>query len=197
MAAGPLAAGSYAGGGLGVTEVRSDGIDPTIERLLLPGFGGSGRLTSGVSVVFDGPRIVHAVAPGEPLTYLVSVRNTWPITIRLMGRWRDGVGRTDATEPNATTPTGLSLLRDPSVLDASPAGTTPFEPVELAPGAEVTVVVAETARDCADPTKVLPTRDGSESFTVPKILLVYEAFGIEGVGTVGLSPEVTVPSNCP
>jgi hypothetical protein len=194
----PLEPGSFGGSGLGVTEARNDGIDPFFEQLR-PGLvqvtdqppvsGGS---------VFDGPRSVYAVVPGQPLTYIVSVQNSWPIGIRLLGRWRDSTAPTDATEPIGSTPTGLSLLREPdAVLDAGPDATKPFVPVDLAPGEEVTLVVAEVGRDCADPTKAVPARQDEEAFKIPRIQFVYEAFGIEGIATVGLSPEVTVPSNCP
>jgi hypothetical protein len=194
----PLGPGSFSGSGLGVTEARDDGIDPFLVKLRPGSVEVTEQPPVSGSSVFDGPRSVYAVAPGRPLTYLVSLRNSWPIGIRLLGRWRDSTAATDATEPTGSTPTGLSLLREPDVvLDAGPDATKPFAPVDLAPGEEVTLVVAEVGRDCADPTKAVPARRDSESFSIPSIEFVYEAFGIEGVARVGLSPEVTVPSNCP
>ncbi len=192
----PLRPGSVSASGLGASEARSDGIDPNIVRTL------SGNVDVGVSScpsvrMFCGPRSVYAVAPGQPLTYVMSVRNSWPVGIRLLGRWRESTARTDATEPNGSTPTGLSLLRDPDYVDARPESTKPFFPVNLAPGEEVTLVVTEVARDCADPAKAVPARSDSGDFTIPTVQFVYEAFGIEGIATVSLSPEVTVPSNCP
>jgi hypothetical protein len=183
----PLSPGSFAQLGLGLNEIRSDGVglvDASIHGFLY---------TSDDA----GPRGVFRVGPGGPLTYVVTVRNTWPIGIRLMGRWADSAARTDATEPTGTTPTGLGLLRDPSKDDGSIENTAQFSPVDLAPGAEVALVVTEVGRDCADPTRILPERRPYDTVSAPAIQFVYEAVGIEGIATVGLMQEVTVPSNCP
>jgi hypothetical protein len=193
----PLEPGSTSGSGLGVTQARDDGIDPFLLQFRPGLVDVTDQPPVSGSSVFDGPRSVYAVAPGQPLTYMVSVKNSWPIGIRLVGRWRDSSAPTDATEPIGATPAGLSLLREENVLDWGPESTKPFAPVDLAPGQEVTLVVAEVARDCADPAKVLPARHDAEPITIPAIQFVFETFGIQGIATVGLSPEVTVPSNCP
>jgi hypothetical protein len=184
-----VTAGSFAGGGMGLVETRNDGAS-AVEHV-----GG------GFSITMDGPRNVHAVRPGEPLTYLVSVRNALPVGIRLVGRWADSTAFTDATEPRGSSPTGLGLLRDPRVFDPTPENTVSFVPVDLDPGEEVTVVVAEVGRPCADPTALLSDRSGwipgRTSDFAPTIQFVYEVFGIEGVASLILRPEITVPSTCP
>lgn len=180
----PMELGSLSAPGIGLTERRSDGVSQVVFPY------GTFQSPSG------GPRDVYAVGPGQPLTYLVSVRNTWPIPVRLIGRWADSNARTDAAEPRGSTPTGLGLLRDPARLVPSVDNTVPFQPIEIAPGAEVPVVVAEVARDCADPGVSLPQRRPGPLWTRPSIEFVYEVFGIQGVAPVHLSPEVVVPSTC-
>lgn len=187
----PLTRGSVTAPGLGWNERRTDGINP--ERLADP-FGGLSD-PPGI-VTFGGSRDIYRVTSGQPLTYVVAVRNDWPVSIRLLGRWTDSTASTDATEAIGSAPTGLGLLRDPNTIDASIENTIPFTSVDLAPGAEVSVVVAEVGRPCADPNRKLPIRIPSNAWTVPRMDFVYEVFGIEAVGSFGITPEVTVPSSC-
>jgi hypothetical protein len=180
----PLSAGSVSSSGIGFAERRMDGIQSTVFYV------GTGEKPK------FGPRDVYAVEPGEPLTYLVSVRNGWPIGIRVLGRLSGSTDPTDAIGPVGGMPTGLGLLRDPTRLDGSIENTRPFAPVELKPGEEVTLVVSEVGRSCADPTASIPTWNTSTDVHFAGLTFVFEAFGIEGVEWIPLSPEVTVPSTC-
>jgi hypothetical protein len=184
----PLTAGSTAGPGLGVTQQRSDGHSTVVL------YGDRYSEPTG------GPRDIFAVAPGQPLTYLVSVRNAWPVPITIEGRWLDRPGVMDITAPPGSTPTGLGLLRDPSRAGGSVENTVPFTPVTLWSGQEVVLVVSEVARPCADPSIQIPIRttyDSRDIGLVPSFQLVYSVFGVVGVTAIVPTREVTVPSTCP
>jgi hypothetical protein len=190
-----LAAGMAADHGIGFAERRMDGIGSVT-------LYGERYLTN-----TGGPRDLYRVGPGEPLTYVVSIRNAWPVPVTIQGRWADATAVTDISAAAGATPTGLGLLRDPARRDGSVENTAPFSPVTLWPGEEVAIVVAEIGRPCADPSVQVPVRTNSAESSEPgarrlqpiepALELVYSAFGIEGVSPVLLSPEVTVPSTCP
>jgi hypothetical protein len=185
-----IQAGTVTGSGVGFTERRSDGGNyvQLYDETYLSAKGG--------------PRDLYRIGPGEPLTFVVSVQNRWPIPITILGRWQDSTAptdastATDASRPGGATPTGLGLLRDPSRPDGAVDNTRPFEPVSIAPGKQVAIVVTEVGSSCADPTVDVPLRTGSLVQVYPRLEFVFEAFGVEGLGSINLSPEVTVPSRC-
>ena len=173
--------GSIAGPGLGVAEVRSDGL--TRE-------GSSTTWTESR----DSPHYVVRVSPGEPFTVLASLRNTGPLPIRLLG-WRKpelsfGSGSRARLDDYVV---GLAFPRDPTAPSAAPEGVVPFHPVDIAPGAELAVVIVGLGGECADPDAAVPAQDPNHQI-FRAFPFVFEVLGWHRVGELWPPFELSVAS---
>lgn len=130
-----------------------------------------------------GPRWVYRIAPGQPYTYVASVRNGGMVPVTLLGRRA-------LSQPSG--PYGLGLLRDPSNPSADPANVLPFRPVTLWPGQELALVFVDAGDACADPAASLPDRAGGDLGGRSLPPLVYDAFGWRSSAYVFPKFEVTI-----
>jgi hypothetical protein len=141
----------------------------------------------------DGTEYIYRVRPGEAFTSIVTVQNrgrVGPVTI--LGLPRDpGVTTASLLPGSVSVPTGLGLLRDPGVISDARGDVVPFHPVTLWPGEQITVVVANIAGPCADPTANVPDR-GSDSRDPDVTEFVFETFGWRRVGNVFPPFQITV-----
>jgi hypothetical protein len=178
----PLVVGSTSGAGPELTELRRDGDWRDETRENAPG------------EMRVGPNFVYRVGPGEAFTYIISVRNNGPLTVTLLGRLPpEGPTTTPIYSAGDDVPNGLGLLRDPGVISATRTDVVPFHPVQLGPGQEVTLVVADVGGRCADSTA--PVLVDPPNVRNPRVLpFVFEVLGWRQVGTVWPQFEVTVPS---
>lgn len=115
-----------------------------------------------------GPLYVYSVRPGELFTFVVTVQNTSPVPVTLLGRV--------ATNES---PSGLALLRDPDSASSDPSNLEPFRPTLLAPGQAVTVAIIQSGWACADPTSTFAAAGGMQGWG-----LVYDVFGWRRLGDV-------------
>lgn len=139
------------------------------------------------------PFWVYRLMPGDPFTVIASARNATALPMTILG-----LPRRDNT-PRAFGWTGLGLLRDPATMSTAPGDVQAFTPVTLAPGEEVTLVLAGVAGRCADPAAVVPpsTTSDSSGTTVtmgPGFTLVYEVFGWRMTGTAFPPFHLVVPT---
>ena len=168
----PLAYTTPGGPGLGVSETRSDGrwqedaVENATSKSVFPVCETDCR----------GPRYIYRLAPGAVYTFVVTVQNTGPLSVTLLGRLGD--------DPSVAV--GLALLRDPSHGASDPANLLPFTPVALAPGDAVTVAIVSAAASCADPT--MDAKAWPES--MQSWGLAYDILGWRREGTVW--PHFTV-----
>jgi hypothetical protein len=143
---------------------------------------------------FRAPRYIYRVETGEPFTYLVSVRNNGPLPIRLLGLPAPDLPLDERLVQSESAWTGLGLLRDPAVVSADPHDVVPFQPVDLAPGEEIVVVVAEMGGACADPALSPPRPADPNQYTISGIAFVYEMLATRDTVFMSLPFENTVPS---
>jgi hypothetical protein len=142
-----------------------------------------------------GPLYVYRLRPGGAFSYIISIRDDWPVPITLLGLRRDP-GPPDQGMPmeRAFVPTGLGLLRDPAIVSAEPINVVPFHAVGLAPGQEVILVVAAVAGSCADPTADIP-KDPPNTYTFNASLrFVYDVLGWRRVGEMHAPAKITIPT---
>lgn len=175
----PFRIGSAAAPGPAVAEIRSDGwwYDDESEEWVAP------DPCLETAPRCPGPRWVYRVGPGEPYTYVASVRNGGLLPVTLLGR-------SPLRQPSG--PHGLGLLRDPSNPSADPANVVPFHPVTLWPGQELALVFVDAGETCADPAAVLRDRAGSQVGGRSLPPLIYDAFGWRSSTYVFPKFEVTV-----
>lgn len=151
---------------------------------------------SGWGMTLGGPHYVYRVRPGESFSYIISVRNEWPLPIRLLGVSPPDE-RTQAVIDDGVdfVPTGLGLLSDPAVVSAERGRVVPFHPVVLAPGEEVALVVAATAESCANPAAEAdpPDPPGVTWADNRRVDFVYEIAAWRRVGTTTPPFGLTVP----
>jgi hypothetical protein len=177
----PLAHGSAGAAGPEVSEVRDDGIWRDEER---PGEPYE-QLRGGADYVFR-------VRPGEAFSTIVSVRNTWPVPVILLGIDRAQQGTAYSSETSADW-NGLGLLRDPTRILAGPGDVLPFHPVTLGPGEETVLVIAWIGDRCADPTAPLPPFEQGVVRFNPGLPLIYDVAGWRRTGYVYPTFDMTVP----
>ena len=181
----PILYGSTGGPGPEVTEVR-DGEGTWFDETVEPP---EDRLQGAV------PNYVFRVQPGDAFSTLVSIRNTWPVPITVLGLYREGGTTTDMLLAGAdAVQNGLGLLRDTTRISAEAGDVVPFQPVALGPGEEVVLVVAWVAGSCADPTADV-TFHGSESWAArPFVNVVYDVLGWRRQGWTYGPFDISVPS---
>lgn len=174
-----LEGGGLAAPGPEVTEIRPDGLT----------FGGE-QPWEEVAV----PHYIYRLRPGEPFSFVASVRNATSVPIRVLGLQSADVSSRDLNW------TGLGLLRDTAVLSSAPESVVPFEPFELAPGEERAIVVAGIAGRCADPAGTIPPSkvedgNGGASYEIGPVLdVVYEAWGWRLSAWAYPSMQATIPT---
>ena len=180
----PLWAGDELGPGPAVIETRADGtwMSDSIEH------ASAWSWTVGEPCLSEcvGPRYVYRLVPGEPYTFVASVRNASAMPISILGR------------PPSLIPEsqfGLALLRDSSVMSADPSNLRSFEPVQLAAGASVPVVFVARAPSCADPEAPIARLSGGHG-AATGYPLTYDLFGWRRTGTIW--PHVSIAiAGCP
>jgi hypothetical protein len=167
----PLTTGTFHAPGIGITEVvenQPDG-DPMSPE----------------------PDYIYKVLPGEDFSYRVSVRNDSLVRIGIVGRskdaWPEGPDPGNGVSHFLI---GLGVPRDPTAPTA-PDQVIGFEPIDLKPGQEATLVIGWRGGACADPTGPLDTEATADAIWMP---LVYEFIGWRREATVWLPFDVTVPS---
>jgi len=130
-------------------------------------------------------RYVYRVAPGEAFSYVVSVRNTSPLPITILGLPSAAEGPVGSDYHW----NGLGLLRDPAIVSAAPEDVVPFQAVNLDSGEEVVLVVAAAGGSCADPTADVVTKEG----TGRGLEIVYDVLGWRIDGFITPLAHVSVP----
>jgi hypothetical protein len=181
----PIVYGSVSGPGPEVTDVRSDA--NWFDEKDQSGWGES----------FGAPHYVFRLRPGDAFSYLISVRNDWPLPITVLGLSRSDYDVLAARQSAFDyMPTGLGLLRDPTYVSAEQGRVIPFHPIVLAPGDEVTLVVAASAGSCADPAGEADpaTPPGVTLWDNRRLTFVYEVAGWRRVGVTYPAVGVTVPT---
>jgi hypothetical protein len=147
----------------------------------------------------NGPEFVYGVTPGTPFDFQVTVRNSGPVAVRLLG-WPVGEW-IDEPDPGAKTdyyPDGLALPVDLGSPSAAPDRSTAFGPVELGPGEEAAIVVRWFAGECADPNGKRHAEPMQPGVTVEYgstlVPIVYEVIGWRRKAIVELPFGIAVPA---
>ena len=177
----PFVSGSTVAPGPMVSEIREDGswLDEALDDQTTIVQGPHDPCDGPICA---GPRYIAPVGPGEVVTYLVTIRNTSPFGLTILG------------------PVGelrLGLPRNPDRPSADPADAVPFHPVTLAAGAEMAVVVGRIATACADPAAKVPVHVGDRTAAFG-FGIVYDIFGWWREAAIYPPVEVTIPgeANC-
>ena len=160
----PLAYAEPGGPGIGFYETRSGGLwqDDSAEHQWTQ------EVYPRCETECPGPLYVYRVRPGELFTVVMTVQNTSPVPVTLLGR-----------RESDTSPYGLALLRDSTAASSDPSNLLPFRPTRLAPGEAVTVALVSSGESCAD-----PTSDTAAAGWMQAWLFVYDVFGWRREGNV-------------
>ena len=179
----PIQYGLTIAPGIGITEIERNSGTWYDERA-------DAKTSSGLR---SGPQYVYRLRPGDPFSYIVTIRNDMVFPITLLGL-RQHVPSEDPIPPGADyTSTGLGLLRDPARVSSAAGDVVPFQPVRLGAGEEVALVIASIAGGCADPTGPVPVDPPNVETGNRSVTVVYEMFGWRRVGRTWPPVEITVP----
>jgi hypothetical protein len=181
----PIVYGSVGAPGPEVTDVSSDA--NWFDEKDQSGWGES----------FGAPHYVFRLRPGDAFSYLISVRNDWPLPVTLLGLSESDYKAMAAPgAPIDYRPIGLGLLRDPTTFKLDAGDVEQFHPVSIGAGEEVAIVVASIAGFCADPAGEADpaTPPGVTLWDNRRLAFVYEVAGWRRVGVTYPAVGVTVPT---
>jgi hypothetical protein len=130
----------------------------------------------------------YPVAKGEPFTFAITVRNPGPLPMTILGL------ASTFTEPGPGFVPGLEIvglgMRSGSVIRGTPDGAQEFQPVLLAAGEEVQLIVVGRGGTCA-----AGSIAAMESIaTATHLPLAYSVLGAPRVIDIGLPAVIAVPT---
>lgn len=133
----------------------------------------------------DRPEVIVVAEPGEPYQVAVMVANHGRIPVRLDGMaWQPMPGVRDAPS--------LWIDQEPHTAISRPA--TPFEPLTLAPGEELTLWLVQRASSCAVGAAYDPSTSPADGATSQSAIAIrWSVLGVPRLDSLELPYYVTTP----